>query len=184
MAKKLELTFSNRADAEIVRYLQLYRDTRPVIIFALEYYIKTGEYLNIGTVCVKEVINADETKVRHPIYVPQNSIVEEWSDRLKKQRKGLLSVKVRQILKNSLNVTEDPAAETVREYLDCLSDMDRVYDMGVGNISPAVSVEPKATETISKPGFAVSQQPSEPPKATRKPNTNLISKLMPSEDWD
>ena len=63
--------------------------------------------------------NPDE-KVRKPIYVPNNSPVEEWANQQKSIKKGLLSAQVRHILKNSLEVTMDPSSERVENYVDCL----------------------------------------------------------------
>ncbi len=146
MAKKLELNFSSSKDAEIVRFIQLNADenTSPIFICALEYNIKTGKYLNIGKVCTNSLRGSE--KVRKPIYVPNNSVVEEWADCLKEERKGLLSSKVRYILKNSITLVNTEAEEKIEEYIDLLMAVDRLREHSYENTLLNSEVEEPRTE--------------------------------------
>lgn len=203
MPKRLELTFSPQKDGEIVRYLQLNKDidTSPMLICAIEYYLATGgEYMNIGTVCTKAI--TDTKTVRKPIYVPMNSIVGPWADNLKVKKQGLLSVKVRQILKNSLIKTDNEAEEKTTEYEDCVLEVDKVLESASITITkaemtpkPAPAGKKKSSDDMLD-GFArVVKESSDnsgleeesdlikDQEEQKRSSSSLMDKLMPQGEW-
>ncbi len=194
MAKKLELNFSSSKDAEIVRFIQLNSEenTSPLMISALEYYIKTGNFLKIGKVCIKPQLT--EKKIRKPIYVPQNSVVEEWAEEQKKERKGLLTSKVRYILKNSLEVVANVKDESVSDPMELIIAVDRlskkqtIYE----DVQPIKEDIPDRIEPVQeKPPDIIYQQVGavdmnfdpeparEPVKKPKNRGVGMLDKMMP-----
>ena len=188
MAKKLELNFSSSKDAEIVRFIQLNENanTSPIFICALEYYIKTGNYLNIGKVCIKNV--KESIKLRKPIYVPQNCIVEEWANEQKDARRGLLSTIVRHILKNSLEVVESESDEKIEDTTECMMKIQNLsrkpVEYSVKTIEPIVTSQHSSPFDNSGIHFSepviTEKKESPPPKKSK----SIMDKLMPVFDED
>ena len=204
MAKRLELTFSPVKDGEIVRFIQLNKDaeTSPMFICAIEYHLATGEYMNIGTVCTKNLGN--ETKpIRKPIYVPMNSIVGPWADNMKAKKQGLLSIKVRQILKSSIRTTDSEEKETVLDYEKCVLEVDKVLDSAsieivtkpttpVNRTQKAKSKEQAdmldgfaivVKETTSNEGLEEESTLIKDPEEQKRTSASLMDKLMPKGEW-
>lgn len=190
MAKKLELNFSTSKDAEIVRFIQLNTDenTSPMMIAALEYYIKTGGFLKIGKVCITP--SEPEKKVRKPIYVPVNSVVDGWAEEQKKARKGLLSSKVRYILKNSLEVVEKTEDEMTENYMELLIKVDKLGKKPLQKppeeVPKEVIKEPPITQPYAPQEGYKTEKPidfseKEPDPSVKQKNRglNLMSKMMP-----
>lgn len=186
-ANKLELIFSASKDAEIVRFLQLNTDeySSPILICALEYYIKTEKFLKIGKV---HIGNLTDQKVRKPIYVPKNSIVSEWAEAQKKARKGLLSSKVRYILKNSIDTVESEKDEKIEDYMDLLMQVDKLQQKTVVIEKPSTVHYQEVTVPYEPPSLGYTQEvvenPSEPVvQKSEKPKNRgigLLDKMMPT----
>lgn len=116
--KKIELNFSIKKDKKVMQWLELLKnmdmDSSPYVVLALEYYISTGNYLSLGSV---DRTMEPSDKLRKTFYIPNNSVVEEWSEELIKRKKGLLSTQIRYILDNCIETGEKgevkPYAELV-----------------------------------------------------------------------
>ena len=181
MSRMLEIALSTTKDAEIARYLQLTKEESisPIIISAIEYYLLTDGYLNIGDVCIN---NPGETssKKRLRIYVPNKTIVEPWVQEQLSKRRGILTLKIKSILRNSLRIVEKTEQENYRSYEECLQNVEQAEKRTKKYEMPAV-VQTKAEPDI--PPVYEYVKPEERSTKNNEKNT-LMNKLMPQDIWD
>ena len=146
MSNYLEILLTAEKDAELVRFLEMNKgsDVSALLVCALEYYIETGEYLTIGRVCLKTVLPAG--KIRKAIYVPRTSSVCKWAEELKAAKRGLMMIKIRKILKESLLVTEDTVEEFTEDPEVCILSM---YDKQMDLVKAGEEISKQRDRSIS-----------------------------------
>lgn len=181
MSRRLDIAFSTKKDAEIVRYLQLKEPNRSVIIVStIEYYLKTGSYIKIGDVCTDKIKN--ESTQRMALRVPEDSLTGQWiEEQLAKNVKGLLKTKISNILRKSLSVISVGETEYTKPYEDVIDEMEKVekasnhIDITAFNTneSPVRIAEPVQTPTILQ-----DNTPKKDMKPVKAPQS-MMDKLMP-----
>lgn len=166
MSNYLEILLSTDKDPETVRFLELNKgqDISGLLVCALEYNIRTQDYLKIGRVCINNLeapISGD--KIRKAIYVPKNSVIWDWTKDLKAKKRGLMTIKIRRILKESLYITDKPGEEYTEDLEECIL---RLYDL-----SSNKTVEPPKERRLEENRLE--------PRPTTEGNSNLMDSLMP-----
>ena len=177
MSNYLEVIFSDGTDRAFLRFLEINagKNVSNLLVCALEYHILTGQSLLIGTVCPDALTT--KGKVRKPIYIPQNSIIWDWAREQKRQKRGMMTVKIRRILKDSLELTADTASEGCADYTDCLlaieraekRDLNRTYKPEINPDTKAIISE-KKEGSLKKPDNRIT---------SRSQSANLMDSLMP-----
>lgn len=180
MSRRLDMAFSTKKDAEIVRYLQLKEPNRSVIIVsAIEYYLQTGKNIIIGSVCTDKL--SDEAVQRVALRVPEESLTAQWVvEQLRKNQKGLLKTKISNILHKSISTIPKEETEYTRSYEDIVDEMERAENASKRietttfnvNESPIHVVEPIQSQP------AMSSAPKKENKPAKASQT-MMDKLMP-----
>lgn len=112
-----KLTLYPDKDFDIIRLCELITQTDDVnfselTTFAVEYYLKTGEYITIGHVLPKEY---DKTHKMTPknIYVKKGSLFEQWANENKGVPGFTLTNRVRDILHSSIRLVGSNEEESI-----------------------------------------------------------------------
>ena len=116
-----------KMDSLLCRWMTLAKDTdvkfSTMALYAVEYYLRTGEYLNIGAVSPTKHVVGDDDVCYKSIRLSSSPYVMEWVSDNSRNRGFVASTMIKQILIRSIRSVSDDEQEFVMYELDAYNKM-------------------------------------------------------------